>query len=115
MLEQDPRVLTSKTKTYIAFNTEGETVYCYLTEKLNSLVLILFVFKTLLKLTEQDRSAASIQERTAAINKAIKEVRKCYVAKQVKDALKKKNGPITEHILNLSISSRVLVWRENQK
>ncbi|EKD21678.1 hypothetical protein MBM_00791 [Drepanopeziza brunnea f. sp. 'multigermtubi' MB_m1] len=72
----------------------------------NSLVPTLLVFKTLLKLTEQDRPAASTQERAAAINKAIKEVRKCHAAKQVKDALKKKNRPITEHTLDLPISSR---------
>ncbi|EKD13457.1 hypothetical protein MBM_08175 [Drepanopeziza brunnea f. sp. 'multigermtubi' MB_m1] len=76
------------------------------TAGLNSLVLILLVFKTLSRLTEQDRPAASTQERAAAINKAMKEVRKCYAAKQVKDALKKKNGPITEHTLDLLISSR---------
>ncbi|EKD18830.1 hypothetical protein MBM_03072 [Drepanopeziza brunnea f. sp. 'multigermtubi' MB_m1] len=80
----------------------------------NGLVPTLLVFGTLPKLTEQDRPAASTQERAAAINKAIKEVRKCHAAKQVKDALKKKNGPITKHTLNLPIGSRVLVWRENQ-
>ncbi|EKD14697.1 hypothetical protein MBM_06908 [Drepanopeziza brunnea f. sp. 'multigermtubi' MB_m1] len=84
------------------------------TARLNSLVPTLFVFKTLLRLTKQDRLAASTQERAAAINKAIREVRKCYAAKQVKDALKKRNGPITEHTLDLSIGLRVLVWRENQ-
>ncbi|EKD20948.1 hypothetical protein MBM_00061 [Drepanopeziza brunnea f. sp. 'multigermtubi' MB_m1] len=76
------------------------------TAGLNSLVLILFVFKTLSRLTEQDRLAASTQERAAAINKAMREVRKCYAARQVKDALKKRNGPITEHTLDLLISLR---------
>ncbi|EKD14167.1 polyprotein [Drepanopeziza brunnea f. sp. 'multigermtubi' MB_m1] len=80
----------------------------------NSLVPTLLVFRTLPKLTEQDRPAASTQERAAAINKAMREVRKCHAAKQVKDALKRRNGPITEHTLDLPIGSRVLVWRENQ-
>ncbi|EKD20774.1 hypothetical protein MBM_01456 [Drepanopeziza brunnea f. sp. 'multigermtubi' MB_m1] len=44
-----------------------------------------------------------------------KEVRKCYAAKQVKDALKRKNGLITEHTLDLFISLRVFVWQENQR
>ncbi|EKD21300.1 polyprotein [Drepanopeziza brunnea f. sp. 'multigermtubi' MB_m1] len=80
----------------------------------NGLVLTLLVFGTLLKLTEQDRPAASTQERAAAINKAIKEVRKCYAARQVKDALKRRNGPITEHTLDLPIGSRVLLLEELQ-
>ncbi|EKD14184.1 hypothetical protein MBM_07861 [Drepanopeziza brunnea f. sp. 'multigermtubi' MB_m1] len=33
MTEQDPRVLAGKAKTYMAFNIEGETVYCHLTEE----------------------------------------------------------------------------------
>ncbi|EKD14469.1 hypothetical protein MBM_07190 [Drepanopeziza brunnea f. sp. 'multigermtubi' MB_m1] len=80
----------------------------------NSLVLTLLVFNTLPKLTEQDRPAAFTQERAAAINKAIKEVRKCYAAKQVKDALKKRNSPITEHTLDLLIGLRVLLPEELQ-
>ncbi|EKD18828.1 hypothetical protein MBM_03070 [Drepanopeziza brunnea f. sp. 'multigermtubi' MB_m1] len=72
----------------------------------NGLVLTLFVFETLPRLTEQDRLAASTQERAAAINKAIREVRKCYAARQVRDALKRRNSPITEHTLDLFIGLR---------
>ncbi|EKD17819.1 hypothetical protein MBM_04188 [Drepanopeziza brunnea f. sp. 'multigermtubi' MB_m1] len=43
------------------------------TAGLNGLVPTLFVFGTLPRLTEQDRPAASTQERAAAINKAIRE------------------------------------------
>ncbi|EKD14183.1 polyprotein [Drepanopeziza brunnea f. sp. 'multigermtubi' MB_m1] len=73
----------------------------------NSLVPTLLVFGTLPRLTEQDRLAASTQERAAAINKAMREVRKCHAARQVKDALKRRNGPITEHTLDLPIGSRL--------
>ncbi|EKD21592.1 hypothetical protein MBM_00705 [Drepanopeziza brunnea f. sp. 'multigermtubi' MB_m1] len=76
------------------------------------------VTKELLKALKEDRLQIAIKAindtarpnslRATAINKAIKEVRKCHAAKQVKDALKKKNGLITKHTLDLLISSRVL-------
>ncbi|EKD16462.1 polyprotein [Drepanopeziza brunnea f. sp. 'multigermtubi' MB_m1] len=75
------------------------------------------VTKELLKALREDRLQMAIKaiNDTAGPNGlAMKEVRKCHAAKQVKDALKRRNGPITEHTLDLLISSRVLVWRENQ-
>ncbi|EKD14236.1 polyprotein [Drepanopeziza brunnea f. sp. 'multigermtubi' MB_m1] len=80
------------------------------------------VTKELLKALREDRLQIAIKaindtagpngliltlfERAAAINKAIREVRKCYATKQVKDALKRRNSPITEHTLDLLIGSR---------
>ncbi|EKD15136.1 hypothetical protein MBM_06897 [Drepanopeziza brunnea f. sp. 'multigermtubi' MB_m1] len=75
----------------------------------NSLVLILFVFKTLPRLTEQDRLAAFTQERIVAINKAIRKVRKCYAAKQLLKELQvlkiKAEKEVEEKKYDLNIST----------
>ncbi|EKD15127.1 polyprotein [Drepanopeziza brunnea f. sp. 'multigermtubi' MB_m1] len=68
------------------------------------------VIKELLKALKEDRLQMAIKaiNDTVGLNGlAMREVRKCYAARQVKDALKKRNGPITEHTLDFLIGSRL--------
>ncbi|POS83810.1 hypothetical protein EPUL_004103 [Erysiphe pulchra] len=62
------------------------------------------------KLTELDPPAATISQRAAAIKKAMKEVRECRAKRQVKDALRIRNGPrITDiHALPL-LSVKIII------
>jgi hypothetical protein len=74
----------------------------------------LLVFGAYPRLTSTDAPAASIIERAAAIKLAMADVRKCHAARKVSEALRMRNGPRTSHLMDLSIDSEVLVWREGK-
>ena len=54
----------------------------------------------------------TVSRRAAVIKKAITELRKIQVKRQVTDVLAIRNGPIITLIYTLALNSSVLVWRE---
>jgi hypothetical protein len=67
----------------------------------DGIVLTLLVFGAYPRLTEMDPPSPSVTKRAEAIRTAIKEVRRLYAERQVKDALAMRNGPDTKKTLDL--------------
>jgi hypothetical protein len=80
----------------------------------DGLVPTLLVFGAYPKISEYDPPAPSVQERAAAIRKAMIEVRKAHAERQVNDALNTRNGPTSTAVHRLPLNSDVLVWREGK-
>ena len=80
----------------------------------NGLVPTLLVFGAYPRMAKLDPPAPSIAVRSKAIEKAMAEVSKLRIDRQITDALRQRNGPQTDRIHELRINSRVWVWRENR-
>ena len=80
----------------------------------NGLTLTLLMFRAFPRMSREDRPTASTTQRAATIRKAMAEVRRCYSARQIADALRIRNGPDIASTLALPLDSDVLVWRENE-
>jgi hypothetical protein len=61
---------------------------------------------------DSDPPALSITERAAAIKKAMQEVMKLRLKRQVNEALAHRNGPDVSEIYDTPINADVIVWRE---
>ncbi len=69
----------------------------------DGIVPILLVFGVYPRLTKDSPPSLSITERTKAIYKAIKEIRRIYAERYVRDALAIRNGPNTTKIHKLPL------------
>jgi hypothetical protein len=78
----------------------------------NGLVPTLLVFGAYPRMTLDSPPSPSMIQRSHAIQKAMKELRKVSAGRQIHDALSTRNGPTTEDVLTLPLQSEVLVWRE---
>ncbi|KAI1008166.1 hypothetical protein K3495_g77 [Podosphaera aphanis] len=78
----------------------------------DGIVPTLLVFGAFPRISETDPPAPSIVKRAAAIKKAMSEVSRLRAKRQVTDALRTRNGPIT---MDIPIGSDVLVWRIHEK
>jgi hypothetical protein len=78
----------------------------------DGLVPTLLVFGAYPRMTESSPPAATVAQRTIAINKAMAEVRKLRTERQIAEALRTRNGPKVDGVHDLPINSDVLVWRE---
>ncbi|KAI0992205.1 hypothetical protein K3495_g15981, partial [Podosphaera aphanis] len=76
------------------------------------LVPTLLVFGAYSKISNTEAPAVSVEQRAVAYRRAMEEVRKLRANRQIKDALRMRNGPITSPIRDLALQSKVLVWRE---
>jgi hypothetical protein len=83
------------------------------TADFDELVLTLLVFGAYLRMHVMKSSASSITQRAIAIEKAMIEIRKIRVERQVADVLNIRNGSIVISVHDLSLNSDVLVWRDN--
>jgi hypothetical protein len=79
---------------------------------LNDLVFILLVFDAYLRMIEMNASFSTITQRSIAMRKAMKEVRKTIASRQMNDVLNMRNDSSTTLIHDLSLNSLVLVYRE---
>jgi SUMO ligase MMS21 Smc5/6 complex component len=79
---------------------------------LNDLVSILLVFNTYSRMIEMNVSFSTITQRSIAMRKAMKEVRKTVAFRQMNDALNMRNDSSTILIHDLSLNSLVLMYRE---
>jgi hypothetical protein len=73
------------------------------------LIFILLIFGAYLRLVESDTPNPSVTQRTAALKKAIEEIKKLRTKYQIANALNMRNKPITTAIYNLPLNSQVLV------
>jgi hypothetical protein len=55
-----------------------------------------------------------VTERGKAITKAMKQIVKLYVKRQVTDVLRQRNGPNISNTLDVLISKDVLVYKEDK-
>jgi hypothetical protein len=69
----------------------------------DGIVPTLLVFGAYPRLTKDSPPSPSITERAEAINKAIKEVRRLYAERQVKEALAIRNGLNTNKLHGLPL------------
>ncbi|KHJ31985.1 hypothetical protein EV44_g3850 [Erysiphe necator] len=77
----------------------------------DGIVPTLLVFGAFPRISNIDPPAPSIAKRASAIRKAMLEVSKLRAKRQVTDALRTRNGPVTSDI---PIGSDVLVWRVHE-
>ncbi|KAI0993088.1 hypothetical protein K3495_g15095 [Podosphaera aphanis] len=78
----------------------------------NGLVPTLLVLGAYPKISSSSPPSPTISARSVAIRKAMKEVKHIHAKRQVKDALRMRNGPNVGKTLQLSLNDDVLVWRE---
>jgi hypothetical protein len=79
----------------------------------DELMLTLLMFGTYLRMHVMNSSISSIIQRIIAIEKAMIEIRKIRVERQIVDALIIRKSSIIISIHDLFLNSDVLVWRDN--
>ncbi|KAI1006511.1 hypothetical protein K3495_g1710 [Podosphaera aphanis] len=77
----------------------------------DGIVPTLLVFGAFLRIANIDPPAPSITKRAAALKKAMAKVSKIRALRQVSDALRTRNGPVTSDI---ALGSDVLVWQVHE-
>ncbi len=83
--------------------------------RLDRIVLTLLVFSAYLRLTKDLPPSPSITVQTIAIHKVIKEVRRIYAERQVRDALVIRNRLNTYRVHELLLQSDVLIHCEKNR
>ncbi len=78
----------------------------------NDLIFILLVFDVYFRIIEMNVSFSTITQRSIAMQKAMKKVRKAIAFRQMNDALNMRNDSSTILIHDLSLNSLVLIYRE---
>ncbi len=79
----------------------------------DELMFTLLIFETYSRMHVMNFSASSIIQRTMTIEKAMIEIRKFRVERQIVDVLNIRNDSIVISVHDLSLNSDVLVWRDN--
>jgi hypothetical protein len=82
--------------------------------ELDDLIFTLLVFEAYLRMIEMNVSLSTITQRTVAMKKAMKEVQKSLVIRQINDVLNTRNDLIIILIHELSLNSLVLIFRESK-
>ncbi|KAM3426148.1 hypothetical protein NHJ13734_009630 [Beauveria thailandica] len=98
--------MTSKQKLQAAVKAINNTA------RPNGLVPTLLVFGAYPRLTNNSPPNPSVTRQAKAIRKAMNKVRKELAKRQVQDALRMRNGPVTSHLQDLPLQSEVRVFRE---
>jgi hypothetical protein len=78
----------------------------------NNFVFILLVFEAYFRIIEMNDFSSTIIQRSIEMRKAMNEVRKSIVVRQLNDALNIRNDSSSTLIHNVSLNSDVLVYRE---
>ena len=78
----------------------------------NGLTPTLLVFGTYPRMVDTDPPHPTIVQRAATIKKAMKEVSELYAKRHVAEALRQRNGPYIEDVLDMTVGEKVMVWRE---
>lgn len=74
----------------------------------------LLLFGTFPRMVDTDPTHPSIAERSKVIKKAMKEVSEIIANRAVNEALRQRNGPQIDAILDTPVGRKMLVWRENK-
>jgi hypothetical protein len=80
----------------------------------DDLILTLLVFEAYFRMIEMNVSSSTINQRAIAMRKAMKEVQKFIVIRQINDALNTRNDLTIILIHELSLNSSVLVFCEGK-
>ncbi len=80
--------------------------------ELNELIFTLLIFEAYLRMIEMNASSSIITQRFVAMRKAMNEIRKSIVVRQVNDALNIRNDSFSILIHVLSLNFNVFVYRE---
>ena len=78
----------------------------------HELVFILLMFGAYSRMTKLDAFSPTINQRAIAMKKAMNEMRKFDVNRQINDVFNTRNGFSTIHLHDLPLNSSVLVYRE---
>ena len=78
----------------------------------HGLVSILLIFGAYSRMTELNAFSSTINQRAIAMKKAMNEMRKFNVNRQINDAFNTRNGLSTTHFHDLPLNSSVLMYRE---
>jgi hypothetical protein len=81
---------------------------------LNELVSTLLIFNVYSRMIESDVSSLIITQRAVVIRKVMNEIKKSLASCQVNDALNTRNESFTEVVHELSLNSRVLIFRKEK-
>ena len=79
----------------------------------HDLMSTLLIFDAYSRMTELDALSPNITQRAIAMKKAMNEIRKFNVARQINDALNTRNGSFTIHLHDLPLNAPVLMYREH--
>ncbi len=95
-------------------NSILQRIFKTLNDSINfdDLIFTLFVFDAYLRTIEMNVSLSTIIQRFIAMRKAMNEIQKLIVIRQLNDALNIWNDSSSIVIYNLSLNSFVLVYRE---
>jgi hypothetical protein len=83
------------------------------TVDLDDLIFILLIFKAYSRMHVMNFSTLSIIQRTMTIEKAMIEIKKFQIKRQIIDALNIRNDSIIISIHDLFLNLNVLIWRDN--
>ena len=78
----------------------------------NDLIFTLLMFGAYFRMQKFDSSFSIIIQRIDAIKKTMKKIRIIKTEKQISDALNIRNKSITNYFHDLSLNSKILIWRE---
>ena len=78
----------------------------------HELVFLLLVFGAYSRMTKLNASSPTISQRAIAMKKAMNEMRKFNVNRQINDVFNTRNEFSTTHLHDLPLNSPVLVYRE---
>jgi hypothetical protein len=90
----------------MTFNTLNDSI------DLDDLILTLFVFDAYLRMLEMNASSSTITQRFIAMRRAMNEIRKLNVIRQLNNALNIRNDSFSTLIHNLSLDFNVFMYRE---
>ena len=79
----------------------------------HDLMFTLLIFDANSRMIELNVFFPNITQRAIAMRKAMDEIRRFNVTRQVNDALNTRNGPFTIHLHDLSLNASVLMYREH--
>jgi hypothetical protein len=80
----------------------------------DDLILTLLIFEEYSRMIKMNVSSSTITQRVIAMRKAMKEVQKFIVIRQMNDVMNTRNDLIITLIHELSLNSLVLIFRESK-
>lgn len=79
----------------------------------DGVILTLLIFGYYPRMTQLDPPSPSIPNRDLAIKKAMHEINKLRASRQIMEALRQRNGPRTDQVLDLPLNFEVIVCQDN--
>ena len=80
----------------------------------NDLIFTLLIFDAYFRMQKLDSSFSIIIQKIEVIRKIINEIRIIRTERQINDALNIRNESIIDYLHDLSLNSKIFVWKKNQ-